>query len=141
MTHRSEQRYLHVFKGLLPYKPGLACVLTSLVRFTGCSFNIARGLTSRTGNLLILGIGLFAAGQAKTVDPGKIGVVLSYALGSTYYGYYKESQTNWDITQSPRSFVCQKRYCMCTHTDIDSNTAEMVSSYAQNEQVTLPSVQ
>lgn len=35
------------------------------------------------GNVLILGIGLFAAGFRKSVDPSKIGVVLSYALGST----------------------------------------------------------
>jgi ATP-binding cassette subfamily C (CFTR/MRP) protein 1 len=35
------------------------------------------------GNSLILGIGLFAAATAKTTDPSKVGVVLSYALGST----------------------------------------------------------
>ena len=34
------------------------------------------------GNMLILGIALFAAGFRKTVDPSKIGVVLSYTLGS-----------------------------------------------------------
>lgn len=34
------------------------------------------------GNLLILGIALFAAGFRKTVDPSKIGVVLSYTLSS-----------------------------------------------------------
>ncbi|KAI0700340.1 ATP-dependent bile acid permease [Cytidiella melzeri] len=35
------------------------------------------------GNLLILGIALFAAGSRKTVDPGKVGVVLSYTLSIT----------------------------------------------------------
>ena len=34
------------------------------------------------GNILILGIALFAAGFRKTVDPAKIGVVLSYSLSS-----------------------------------------------------------
>jgi hypothetical protein len=37
------------------------------------------------GNLLIIGIGLFAVGQAKITDPSKVGVVLSYALGSEYF--------------------------------------------------------
>ena len=36
------------------------------------------------GNSLILGIGLFAAGFRNTVDPSKIGVVLSYTLSSTH---------------------------------------------------------
>ena len=36
------------------------------------------------GNILILGIALFAAGFRKTVDPSKIGVVLSYSLSSKY---------------------------------------------------------
>lgn len=35
------------------------------------------------GNLLILGIALFAAGFRKSVDPSKIGVVLSYTLSIT----------------------------------------------------------
>ncbi|KAJ6528504.1 multidrug resistance-associated ABC transporter [Mycena capillaripes] len=35
------------------------------------------------GNILILGIALFAAGFRYTVDPSKIGVVLSYTLGVT----------------------------------------------------------
>jgi hypothetical protein len=34
------------------------------------------------GNLLILGIALFAAGLRRSVNPAKIGVVLSYTLGS-----------------------------------------------------------
>ena len=35
------------------------------------------------GNLLILGIALFAAGFRETVSPSKTGVVLSYTLSST----------------------------------------------------------
>lgn len=34
------------------------------------------------GNILILGISLFAAGFSTTVNPSKIGVVLSYSLSS-----------------------------------------------------------
>ncbi|KAF7343004.1 Oligomycin resistance ATP-dependent permease YOR1 [Mycena venus] len=36
------------------------------------------------GNILVLGIALFAAGFRYTVDPSKIGVVLSYTLGVTF---------------------------------------------------------
>ena len=36
------------------------------------------------GNILVLGIGLFAAGFRTTVNPAKIGVVLSYTLASRY---------------------------------------------------------
>lgn len=35
------------------------------------------------GNILVLGISLFAAGFRNTVDPSKIGVVLSYTLSIT----------------------------------------------------------
>ncbi|KAJ7589468.1 multidrug resistance-associated ABC transporter [Mycena floridula] len=35
------------------------------------------------GSVLVLGIALFAAGYRKSVDPSKIGVVISYALGIT----------------------------------------------------------
>lgn len=35
------------------------------------------------GNLLILGIALFAAAYRNKVDPAKTGVVLSYTLSST----------------------------------------------------------
>ncbi len=33
------------------------------------------------GNLLILGICLFAAGFRHSIDPSKVGVVLTYTLG------------------------------------------------------------
>jgi hypothetical protein len=36
-------------------------------------------------NILILGIGLFAAGFRHTINPAKVGVVLSYTLSSTYF--------------------------------------------------------
>ena len=36
------------------------------------------------GNILILGICLFAVGLRHTVDPSKIGVVLTYTLSSPY---------------------------------------------------------
>ena len=51
------------------------------------SISIQRWLGVRLdllGNILIFGIGLFAAGFRKTVDPGKIGVVLSYSLSSKW---------------------------------------------------------
>jgi hypothetical protein len=35
------------------------------------------------GNILVLGIGLFAAGFRHDVNPARIGVVLSYTLGGT----------------------------------------------------------
>jgi hypothetical protein len=37
------------------------------------------------GNILVLGIGLFAAGFRSTVNPAKIGVVLSYTLNSKLF--------------------------------------------------------
>ena len=49
------------------------------------TISIQRWLSTRLdvlGNILILGIALFAAGFRKTVDPSKIGVVLSYTLSS-----------------------------------------------------------
>ncbi|PFH48819.1 hypothetical protein AMATHDRAFT_64587 [Amanita thiersii Skay4041] len=48
------------------------------------TISIQRWLSVRLdmfGNLLVLGIGLFAAGFRHTVDPSKIGVVLTYTLG------------------------------------------------------------
>ncbi|KAK7691491.1 hypothetical protein QCA50_004890 [Cerrena zonata] len=50
------------------------------------TISIQRWLSVRLdvlGNILILGIALFAAGFRKTVDPSKIGVVLSYTLSIT----------------------------------------------------------
>lgn len=36
------------------------------------------------GNILVFGIALFAAGFRHTIDPSKIGVVLSYTLSSKF---------------------------------------------------------
>ena len=36
------------------------------------------------GNILVLGIALFAAGFRQTVNPAKVGVVLSYTLSSKH---------------------------------------------------------
>ncbi|KAF9447357.1 multidrug resistance-associated ABC transporter [Macrolepiota fuliginosa MF-IS2] len=50
------------------------------------TISIQRWLSVRLdlfGNILIFGIGLFAAGFRRSVDPSKIGVVLSYTLGIT----------------------------------------------------------
>ncbi|KAF5354262.1 hypothetical protein D9756_007067 [Leucocoprinus leucothites] len=50
------------------------------------TISIQRWLSIRLdlfGNILIFGIGLFAAGFRHSVDPSKIGVVLSYTLGIT----------------------------------------------------------
>ena len=41
------------------------------------------------GNVLIFGIGLFAAGFRHTVNPAKIGVVLSYTLSSAFLSSFK----------------------------------------------------
>lgn len=49
------------------------------------TINMQRWLALRLdflGNILVLGIALFAAGFRKTVNPAKIGVVLSYTLSS-----------------------------------------------------------
>lgn len=46
------------------------------------------------GNILIFGIGLFSVGFRNSVNPSKIGVVLSYTLSSmssqVFYGHVKE---------------------------------------------------
>ena len=67
------------------------------------------------GNLLVLGIGLFAAGFRSTVDPSKIGVVLSYTLS---------------ITQ----IFCEFWKPFFSHACSPDLTAQMVSQFAQNEQ-------
>lgn len=57
------------------------------------------------GNILIFGIALFAAGFRNTVDPSKVGVVLSYTLGSTWPSIRKYSLLDI-FPKSHRSFVC-----------------------------------
>lgn len=51
------------------------------------TISIQRWLSVRLdlfGNILILGIALFAAGYRHSVNPAKVGVVLSYTLASEY---------------------------------------------------------
>ncbi len=51
------------------------------------TISIQRWLSVRLdmfGNILILGIALFAAGYRNTVAPSKIGVVLTYTLNSKF---------------------------------------------------------
>lgn len=43
------------------------------------------------GNFLILGIALFAAGFRNTVNPSKVGVVLSYSLSSRHRSLSRHS--------------------------------------------------
>jgi ATP-binding cassette subfamily C (CFTR/MRP) protein 1 len=55
------------------------------------TISIQRWLTLRLdllGNVLVLGIALFAAGFRHTINPAKIGVVLSYTLSSKYCRAY-----------------------------------------------------
>lgn len=52
------------------------------------SISIERWLAIRLdliGNILVLGIALFAVGFRYTVGPAKVGVVLSYTLASEYF--------------------------------------------------------
>jgi ATP-binding cassette, subfamily C (CFTR/MRP), member 1 len=52
------------------------------------SITIARWLGVRLdlfANILILGIALFAAGFRTSVDPSKIGVILSYTLSGMFF--------------------------------------------------------
>lgn len=58
------------------------------------TISIQRWLSVRLdllGNILILGIALFAAGFRNTVNPSKIGVVLSYTLSSKWHNESNES--------------------------------------------------
>ncbi|RDX54457.1 multidrug resistance-associated ABC transporter [Lentinus brumalis] len=56
------------------------------------------------GNILILGIGLFAAGFRKSTDPSKIGVVMSYTLSitqmfSTMVSTYAQNEQNFNAVE------------------------------------------
>lgn len=57
------------------------------------------------GNLLVLGICLFAAGFRETVNPAKIGVVLTYTLGSEFIFRPKQRvNTNLDFNSQSLSY-------------------------------------
>ena len=52
------------------------------------TITIQRWLSMRLdffANILILGIALFAAGFRHTINPAKVGVVLTYTLGSEFF--------------------------------------------------------
>ncbi|KAF9002584.1 multidrug resistance-associated ABC transporter [Cyathus striatus] len=51
------------------------------------------------GNLIILGIGLFAAGFRHSVNPAKIGVVLSYALSTELVSKFAETEQNMNSVE------------------------------------------
>ncbi|KAK7682821.1 hypothetical protein QCA50_014205 [Cerrena zonata] len=71
------------------------------------TISIQRWLSVRLdilGNILILGIALFAAGFRKTVDPSKIGVVLSYTLSITQtfselVSVYAQNEQNFNAVE------------------------------------------
>lgn len=81
------------------------------------------------GNILVLGIALFAVGFRKTVNPSKIGVVLSYALSS------KRCPRRFipfaELAQLHRSFV---GWLIIDVDATNSAIAQMVSQYALMEQ-------
>lgn len=47
------------------------------------------------GNILLLGICLFAAGFRHSVDPSKIGVVLTYTLSRECFSLHLSERTQW----------------------------------------------
>ncbi|KAF8884421.1 ATP-dependent bile acid permease [Gymnopilus junonius] len=51
------------------------------------------------GNILILGIGLFAAGFSHSVNPAKIGVVLSYSLGTDMVSQFAQNEQNMNAVE------------------------------------------
>ena len=89
------------------------------------------------GNILILGIGLFAAGFRGSVDPSKIGVVLSYTLSSTH----SKTRSPLTLTEyAPQSRRSSVRYLCIRPVQFQplltrvGTTATVVSTYAENEQ-------
>ncbi|KAG6916302.1 hypothetical protein DXG01_007459 [Tephrocybe rancida] len=66
------------------------------------TISIQRWLTIRLdvlGNILILGIALFAAGLRNTVDPSKIGVVLSYTLSTDMISQFAQNEQNMNAVE------------------------------------------
>ncbi|KAH9931733.1 multidrug resistance-associated ABC transporter [Epithele typhae] len=51
------------------------------------------------GNILILGICLFAAGFRTSVDPSKIGVVLTYSLSTAIVSTYAQNEQNFNAVE------------------------------------------
>lgn len=84
------------------------------------------------GNLLILGIVLFAAGLRHNVNPAKIGVVLSYTLGSECL-WCPECKI-LILVKSHRSSVRWSFYFLTCFIENFGNIAEMIAQFAKNEQ-------
>lgn len=88
------------------------------------------------GNMLVLGIGLFAAGFRDDVNPASIGVVLTYTL-SCKYGLMESIVINRLTTfiRAVTMIFCQIKYLfLCFDTDSLLFTAEIVAQFAQTEQ-------
>jgi ATP-binding cassette subfamily C (CFTR/MRP) protein 1 len=94
------ESYFYIsFESSLHVRRSKPCVLydhhsSTMVRYPiGCPFSFRRDnvklktILQTLGNILVLGISLFAVGFRKTVNPSKIGVVLSYALSSKPYTF------------------------------------------------------
>jgi len=85
-------------------------------------------------NVLVLGIGLFAAGFRNTVSPSKIGVVLSYTLSGMFFSLNTDTMVSTDF------FLKQLRFSVSSPTFSfeapysRSYVAEMISLFAQSEQ-------
>ncbi|KAH8110166.1 multidrug resistance-associated ABC transporter [Phellopilus nigrolimitatus] len=57
------------------------------------------------GNILVLGIALFAAGFRKTVNPSSIGVVLSYSLSTEMVSQYAQNEQNMNAVERVLVYV------------------------------------
>ncbi|KAI0826665.1 multidrug resistance-associated ABC transporter [Trametes gibbosa] len=75
-AYRSQDRFIRKSEDGLDLENRAYYMTIAIQRWLGVRLDIL-------GNMLILGICLFAAGFRKTVDPSKIGVVLSYTLSIT----------------------------------------------------------
>ncbi|THG96760.1 hypothetical protein EW026_g5132 [Hermanssonia centrifuga] len=75
-AYREQDRFIHNAQVGLDWENRAYYMTTAIQRWLSVRLDFL-------GNLLILGIALFAAGFRKTVDPSKIGVVLSYTLSIT----------------------------------------------------------
>ena len=105
------------------------------------TISIQRWLTVRLdlmGNVLVLGIALFAAGFRHTINPAKIGVVLSYTLSSKYCRAYQDGASWLTVDSLVTQIFCKFSkiffffwFWCCLYLLI---IAQMVSQFAQNEQ-------
>ena len=89
------------------------------------------------GNILILGIALFAAGFRTSVNPSKIGVVLSYSLSSESIHHATQPVPSLILhVNSYGNFLFVLSCFLSTlhHLILRCLIAQMVSQFAQNEQ-------